>query len=80
MISVTVVLYATLGRYHPEGSGTAPFSVKLKPGVVVDDLLTYLGISQGEAKQVFSGHLSRPGSYRLQDGERVAIFPPIAGG
>lgn len=75
-----MVLYATLGRYHPEGKGTEPFTVQLPEGSRVSDLLNRLGLPPGEAKQVFIEHLSRPGNYLLQDGQKAALFPPIAGG
>jgi len=69
-----------LGRYHPADRKNEPFSVKLPVGSRVSDLLERLGISPGEAKQVFIEHLSRPGDYLLQDGQKAAVFPPIAGG
>lgn len=79
-MKVTVTLYATLRRYHPEEKGSEPFSVELPEGSRVKDLLDHLGLKKGEAKQVFIRHKSRPGDYTLEEGERVAIFPPVAGG
>jgi len=79
-MKVTVTLYATLGRYHPEEKGSESFSVELPEGSRVKDLLDHLGIKKGEAKQVFIRHKSRPENYTLEDGERVAVFPPVAGG
>ncbi|HSW36277.1 MAG TPA: MoaD/ThiS family protein [Candidatus Limnocylindrales bacterium] len=80
-MEITVVLYATLTRYHPQqGRQSEPFTVKLPEGSSVQDLLGHLGIKEGEAKQIFIKHQSRPRDFILADGERVAIFPPIAGG
>ena len=79
-MEVTVVLYATLIRYHPEGGGSRPFAVQLPEGAAVKDLLEKLAVGEGEAKQIFIRHKSRPLDYPLEDGERVAIFPPVAGG
>ncbi len=79
-MEVTVALYATLIRYNPEGSGNQPFKVHLTEGATVKDLLNHLGIGEGEAKQYFIRHKSQPVDYQLEEGERVAIFPAIAGG
>lgn len=79
-MEVTVALYATLIRYNPEGSGNQPFKVQLPAGATVKDLLKHLGIGEGEAKQYFIRHKSQPADYKLEEGERVAIFPAIAGG
>ncbi len=79
-MKITVTLYATLTKYHPEGKRSEPFSVELSEGARVKDLLDHLGIKEGEAKQVFIKHRSRPEDFPLEEGERVAIFPPVAGG
>jgi sulfur-carrier protein len=79
-MEVTVALYATLIRYNPEGTGNQPFKVQLPEGVTVKELLKHLGIGEGEAKQYFIRHKSQPVDYKLEDGDRVAIFPAIAGG
>jgi sulfur carrier protein ThiS len=52
----------------------------LPEGATVKDLLKHLGIGEGEAKQYFIRHKSQPADYKLEDGDRVAIFPAIAGG
>ena len=79
-MEVEVALYATLIGYHPEKGGNRPFRVEIKKGSVVSDLLAELGIGEGEAKQVFIRHKSRPFDFPLEDGDHVAVFPAIAGG
>lgn len=79
-MEVKVVLYATLMRHHPKGEGNKPFTVQLPEEAKINDLIEQLGIKEDEAKQVFIRHKSRPKDYILEDGERVAIFPPVAGG
>lgn len=75
-----MVLYANLGKYHPRGQGSEPFTLLLPRGSTVDDLLAELGLGRDEAKLVFVEHAARPGDYILQDGRKAAIFPPVAGG
>jgi molybdopterin converting factor small subunit len=77
---VKVRLYATLSRYNPEGKGDQPFTVELQTGLTVNDLLDQLAVPRGEVKQVFIRHKARQLDYQLQDGEQVAVFPPVAGG
>jgi len=77
---VKVRLYATLSRYNPEGKSDQPFTVELKVDSTVTDLLDQLAVPRGEVKQVFIRHKARQLDYKLQDGEQVAVFPPVAGG
>jgi molybdopterin converting factor small subunit len=79
-MEVKVRCYATLSRYNPEGKGDNPFTIELSAGSTVADLLDQLGVARGEVKQVFIRHKARLLDYQLQDGEQVAVFPPVAGG
>jgi molybdopterin converting factor small subunit len=79
-MEVKVRLYATLSHYNPEGQGNSPFKAEVAAGATVEDLLEQLGVEKGEVKQVFIRHKARPLSYQLEEGEQVAIFPPVAGG
>ncbi len=79
-MEVTVVLFATLMRYHPQGEKNKPITMELPEGATINDLIERLGIGENEAKQAFIRHKSRPFDYKLEEGDRVAIFPPVAGG
>ena len=79
-MKVKVRFYATLSRYNPEGKGDNPFTVEVKADSTVSDLLDQLEVPKGEVKQVFIRHKARQLDYQLQDGEQVAVFPPVAGG
>ena len=79
-ITLEVVLYATLRRYNPHGESSAPFLLQLPVGSDLALLLQELKIPPHESKQVFVNSVRREQDYILQDGERVAVFPPIAGG
>ncbi len=80
MTAIEVALFATLRKYGPSGGGSGAFWLDLPEGTTVDKLLELLGIPATEAKQAFVNNLRQEGEYLLQDKERVAIFPPIAGG
>lgn len=80
MIKVEVVLFATLSKYNPAGESSEPFTLQLPEGSTVEDVLKRLQIPPQESKQVFVNSRRRDRDYVLKGGERVAIFPPIAGG
>lgn len=80
LITVEVVLFATLRKYNPHGVSADPFQMELPKGTKVEDLLKELKIPPSESKQVFINSKRQEFDYELKDGERVAIFPPIAGG
>ncbi len=80
MIQVKVVLYASLSRYHPNQGGAAPFIVSMDENSTITQLLGKLGIPEKEIKQFFVKNRRQDGSYILEDGDRVAIFPPVGGG
>ncbi len=80
MITVEVVLFATLRKYNPHGPSSEPFNMQVPVGSTVDYILKELKIPPRESKQVFINSIRQDRDYVLKDGERVAIFPPIAGG
>ena len=79
-IELEVALFATLRRYRPAQGDTSAFRLDVPEGTTVDGLMGILGIPANETKQVFAGSQRREGAYVLRAGERVAIFPPVAGG
>ena len=80
MIAVEVALFANLRIYHPDGEDGGAFRMEVPEGTTIDGLLEMLGIPDTEMKQTFINSLRERGEYVLQSDERVAIFPPIAGG
>ncbi len=80
MIKLEVALFATLRRYNPYGESSDPFTIQLPVGSTVEQVLNELKIPVKESKQVFVDNVRREKDYVLQDGQRVAVFPPIAGG
>ena len=79
-IAIEVALFATLRKYSPARDESSASWLDVPEGTTVDELLEMLGIPASEAKQTFVNSLHQEGGYVLQDKERVAIFPPIAGG
>ena len=80
MITIEAALFATLRIYNPKGESSEPFIVQLPEGSTIENLLKELNIPPDESKQAFVNNRRQEWDYILQEGERVAIFPPISGG
>jgi sulfur-carrier protein len=79
-IRIKVRVYAGLRRHLPHlGLGESEH-MEIADGLTVGELLDRLGISRAEAKSCFVNNLKQDLDHRLQDGDEVAIFPPIGGG
>ncbi len=79
-MNVRVQLFASLGRLAPHGCGNDPFPVALNEGAAVSNLLNLLGVPEEVVKLVFVNGVHASGEHRLKDGDRVGVFPPVAGG
>jgi len=80
MITVQVRLYATLRRYRPEVKLGESLPMELPEGSTVGQLIARLGIPTRVVKNIFVNHRQQGPEYVLQNGDEVAIFPPVAGG
>lgn len=77
---VRVQLFASLGRYAPE-SGLEGFQeVDLGDGATVQDLLSRLRVPREAIKLVFVNGVHAKPETVLRHGDRVGVFPPVAGG
>ena len=80
-IQVEVRLFATLQKYRPELGVGQPLPLFLPAGTTMGRLLDQeLGIPDGVVKMILVNGLARDPDYALADGDRIGIFPPIAGG
>lgn len=73
---ITLKLFAALTPLSPENSDRVP----IEPGISVKALLEGLGIPSVKAHLIFINGVKRSLETRLDGGERVGIFPPVAGG
>ena len=79
MIKVEVRLYATLRKYHKAGTDEAVI-LQMPEGASLTALLARLGVPKEEARIISVNYRQQANDYLLQDGDRVAIFPPVGGG
>lgn len=80
-MKVTTRVYATLKRYIPEGKGDRDMEVDLPTGTTVGELIeNFLKIPPDAVKVVFVNGKHAEMNQVLNEGDRVGIFPPVAGG
>ncbi|MFP4056723.1 MAG: MoaD/ThiS family protein [Candidatus Brocadiia bacterium] len=79
-ITVEVTLRSILAKFRPDPRSREPFSVRLPQGATVGDLVERLGVDEKLAKLIFVDHVRCDRDAALEDGARVDIFPPVAGG
>lgn len=76
MIRIDLKLFVTLAKYHPGGGGDHEVAV----GTCVDELIRDLGIPPETVKLVFINGKKADPSQKLEDGDRLGLFPPVGGG
>lgn len=80
MIRVEARLYATLREYCPGLAPGQSLFLEVAEGTTLSGLLEHLGIPAKEVKVVFVNNVQRGLSYALRPGDKLGVFPPIAGG
>ena len=77
---VSVVLFAHLSTFQPDGQGGRHArGFELAEGTTVGDVIASLGLPD-EPRVVFVNNRHAPDDQVLSEGDRLAIFPPVAGG
>lgn len=74
--AIQLKLFAALTQMAPENANQLP----IRPGISVKELLDELDIPSIKAHLIFINGVKQSLDTRLQGGERVGIFPPVAGG
>lgn len=79
-MNVDVALFAFLADYQPDGAGGRHArAFELAEGTTVSDVIASIGLPD-QMRIVFVNGRKADESAELHDGDRLAIFPPIAGG
>ena len=73
---IQLKLFAGLATYTPENSDRVP----IESGATVAGVLQELNIPSVKAHLIFINGVKGSLETRLKGGERVGIFPPVAGG
>lgn len=73
-------LYASLASHLPEKSDRNSCFLEVADGMTIRQLLEQLGIPENAPKILFRNGVHAELDEIMKDGDRVAVFPPIAGG
>ncbi len=79
-MKLEICLYASLASLLPEKTGSNSCVMEVADGISVEALLTQLNIPLHVPKIIFLNGIHAELSNTLKDGDRLAVFPPIAGG
>lgn len=83
-VTVEFKLYASLMEYLPPGALNHAVKVKLSEGATVFDVMDRYQVPREQAHLVVCNGVFMPPSqrqtYQLQDGDVIALWPPVAGG
>ena len=78
---IEVRLYASLARYMPaQGTKGFPEMMEVAEGLTIQELLQQLKVPVDSVKVIFLNGLHASGDQVLRQGDRVGVFPPVAGG
>ncbi|RMG38628.1 MAG: MoaD/ThiS family protein [Gammaproteobacteria bacterium] len=81
---ITLKLFASLAEHLPPGAGRNEAEVEVPDGASVQDVLDRFNLSQEQAHLVTRNGVFVPCSLRseerLDSGDAVAVWPPVAGG
>jgi sulfur-carrier protein len=79
MIEIEFRLYASLSRHLPE-SWRSSSTVEVRKGMTVEELLESIKVPLDAVRVVFVNGVHAEADRVLSEGDRVGVFPPVAGG
>ncbi len=80
-MNIELNLYASLARYLPREAGAPCNRIRnVAEGTTIRTLLLHLQVPMGRVKLIFLNGIHANGEEVLKDGDRVGVFPAVAGG
>ena len=73
---IQLKLFANLSKYAPDEGER----MSIEPGQSIREVLNTIGLPQEKAKLIFVNGIKGDLDTVLSGGERVGLFPPVAGG
>jgi molybdopterin synthase sulfur carrier subunit len=79
-MKVDVALFASLASFQPDGlRGRHAREFELPEGFLIGEVIAMLGLPD-QPRVIFVNGRHAAESVALSEGDRLAIFPPVAGG
>jgi molybdopterin converting factor small subunit len=79
-MKIELKLYASFRQYLPEESKDNQGMTQVRDGITINEILKELEIPREAVKIMFLNGTHAKGDEVLHEGDRVGIFPPVAGG
>lgn len=79
-MKIELRLYASLAALMPEQTGGKSLTMEVSDGTTIRDLLQQLKVPRKEIKVIFLNGIHADDGDILKEGDRVGIFPAVAGG
>jgi len=79
-MQVEVTVFATLRRYMPGLPVGGSRQIDVQPGTTVGQLMLTLNLPPEEVRVVMRNHRHAELEDPVEDGDRIAFIPPVAGG
>jgi molybdopterin synthase sulfur carrier subunit len=80
-MKIEVNLFASLARYIPDKTGSHGKRIlDIAEGTTIVEILKGLEVPLEKVKVIFLNGLHATGEEILKEGDRVGVFPPVAGG
>jgi molybdopterin converting factor small subunit len=79
-VQIEVQLFATLARFLPGGARDGTAALDVPDGSTLGDVLRRLAIPSELATVALVNGQEAEAGHRLEAGDVVAVFPPLAGG
>jgi len=79
-MKIELRLYASLAAFMPEQTGGKALTMELSDGSTIQDLLQQLKVPKKQIKVIFLNGIHASDGDILKEGDRVGIFPAVAGG
>ena len=80
-MKVEINLFASLARYIPDKTGShGNRMLDVGEGTTIIEILKGLDVPFDKVKVIFLNGLHATGDETLKEGDRVGVFPPVAGG
>jgi molybdopterin converting factor small subunit len=79
-MKIELNLFASYRDYLPEGRRGNSAEFEMEQGATIKDLLDAVNLEEEKPKMIFRNSKHAKPQTPLEDGDRIAIFPPVAGG
>ena len=79
-MKIELRLYASLSYYMPRQKDEETTHLEIQEGITVMELLEQLKVPSDAVKIVFLNGVHARGDEILNEGDRLGVFPPVAGG